>query len=143
MIHCANQNFINAYTNFVYRRKGNKMCTCICKSKGNLKNRGKRRWKHFLAAVPRLICISGEPSYFETVYMYGCNISKVYIASFIKQIKSKFSCVTEWTMHAYTCIDIWSDNLKKMHQKQNFYHSLKSKELKPHNACLFLKIFVT
>lgn len=73
------------------------MCTCICKSKGNLKNRGKRRYieTFFLAAVTRLICISGEPSYFETVYMFGCNISKVYIASFIKQIKSKFSCVTE------------------------------------------------
>lgn len=24
----------------------------------------------FLAAVARLICISGEPSYFETVYMH-------------------------------------------------------------------------
>lgn len=62
------------------------MCTCICKSKGNLKNRGKRRWEHFLAAVARLICISGEPSYFETVYMFGCYISNVYIALFIKQI---------------------------------------------------------
>lgn len=29
----------------------------------------------FLAAVARLICISDESSYFETVYMYGCNIS--------------------------------------------------------------------
>lgn len=55
------------------------MCTCICKSKGNLKNIGKRRYieTFFLAAVTRLICISDEPSYFETVYMYGCNISKV------------------------------------------------------------------
>lgn len=122
LIHCANQNFINAYTNFVYRRKGNKMCTCICKSKGNLKNIGKRRYieTFFLAAVTRLICISDESSYFETVYMYGCYISNVYIASFIKQIKSKFSCVTEWTMHAYTCIDIWSDNLKKNASKEKF-----------------------
>lgn len=74
----------------------------------------------FLAAVVRLICISDEPSYFETVYMFGCYISNVYIASFIKQIKSKFSCVTEWTMHAYTCIDIWSDNLKKNASKAKF-----------------------
>lgn len=53
------------------------MCTCICKSKGNLKNIGKRRYieTFFLAAVTRLICISDESSYFETVYMYGCNIS--------------------------------------------------------------------
>lgn len=51
------------------------MCTCICKSKGNLKNRGKQDGNIFLAAVTRLICISDESSYFETVYMYGCNIS--------------------------------------------------------------------
>lgn len=70
--------------NFVYRRKGNKMCICICKSKGNLKNRGKWRWEYFLVVVMCLICISGELSYFEIVYMYGCNISKVYIVLFIK-----------------------------------------------------------
>lgn len=51
----------------------------------------------FLAAVARLICISDEPSYFETVYMFGCNVSKVYIALFIKQIKSKFSCLLNET----------------------------------------------
>lgn len=55
-----------------------------------------------LASVTRLICIIGEPSYFETVYMYGCNISKIYIASFIKQMKSKFSCLLNKTnMHTH------------------------------------------